>query len=563
MIKTAENRLYELWLQKVEDPELKSDLVKIEDNEKEIYERFYKNLNFGTAGLRGILGAGTNRMNLYTVAKATQGYANYINKFHENPSVAIAYDSRIMSEEFAKVTAEVFCANNIKVYIFKELMPTPILSYAVRTLKTTAGIVITASHNPSEYNGYKAYNSEGCQIDEETAENVLREINKLDIFSDIFYCPFEEGLKKGCISYIDNDICDSFVDKTYESLLSKDVTKNSDLSVVYTPLNGTGYKPVMKIFEKMGLKNIYVVESQKMPDGHFPTCPYPNPEIKEALAEGLKLCKETGADILAASDPDADRAGVAVKQGDDYVILTGNQIGELLTYYICKIRTEKNLMPVTPVIVKSVVSSKLCDKIAMDSGVRVKSVLTGFKNIGGYMKKLEENGRLDSFIMGFEESCGYLTTDLARDKDSVCAMANIAEMAAYFKAQGKTLVDVLNELHEKYGCYYTKSKSFEFKGSEGEKMMQKIMISAHQAPPSVFGEFSLIRSRDFEKDEELKTNMVELELTDDVTVMIRPSGTEPKIKFYYFIVAENIDACLAKYEKAVNATEEFLSKFKN
>ena len=561
MNNTKENKLYELWLDKVKDSALKSDLLKIQGNDKEIYERFYKNLNFGTAGLRGILGAGTNRMNLYTVAKATQGYANYINKHFENPSVAIAYDSRNMSEEFARMTAEVFCGNNIKVYIFSELMPTPILSYAVRTLKTTAGIVITASHNPAEYNGYKAYNNEGCQIDEETAADVLKEINKLDIFSDIFRCEMEKGLNEGKIQYIDNDICESFVEKTYASLLSKDITQNSDLSVVYTPLNGTGYKPVMSIFNKMGLKNVHVVESQKMPDGNFPTCPYPNPEIKDALALGLKLCRETGADILVASDPDADRAGVAVKQNDDYVILTGNQIGELLTYYICKMRTEKNLMPITPVIVKSVVSSKLCDKIAVESGVRVKSVLTGFKNIGGYMKKLEEQGKLNSFIMGFEESCGYLTTDLARDKDSVCAMANITEMAAYFKSQGKTLVDVLNDLYAKYGCYYTKSKSFEFKGSEGEKMMQKIMVGVHQAPPSVFGEFRLIKSRDFENEEELKANMVELELNDDITVMIRPSGTEPKIKFYYFIVAENTEKCLVKYEKAVKATEEYLTKF--
>ena len=561
MTNSRENNLYNEWCEKVKDLVLYDDLMRIKENENEIYERFYKNLNFGTAGLRGILGAGTNRMNTYTVAKATEGYARYLNKLKDDSSVVIAYDSRNMSKEFAEITANVFCANGIKVYLFKELQPTPILSYAVRELKTDGGIVITASHNPAEYNGYKAYNNEGCQIDEETAKAVLNEIEKIDIFTDVHYCDFEKAVNEGGIVYLGEDITDNFVEKTYATLLNKDITANSDINVVYTALNGAGYVPVMSILKKMGIKNIHVVECQKNPDSNFPTCPYPNPEMKEALEEGLKLCREVNADLLIASDPDADRAGVAIKNGDEYTILTGNQIGELLTYYICKIKSERNLMPPTPIIVKSVVSSRLCDKIGMDYHIRVKEVLTGFKNIGGYMKKLENENRLENFILGFEESCGYLTTDLARDKDSVCAMANITEMAAYFKAQGKSMMDVLNELYEKYGHYFTKSKSFEFKGASGEKMMEKIMISLHQAPPAYLGDIQVLSHKDYLNEDELKTNMVELSLEDDITIMVRPSGTEPKIKFYYFIVGESSDDCNEKFELAVKSTEEFLSNF--
>ncbi len=561
MSNSKELNAYNIWCSNVKDFNLCDDLMKIKDFPDEIFERFYKSLNFGTAGLRGILGAGTNRMNIYTVAKATQGYAKYLNKIKENCSVAIAYDSRNMSKEFAEITANVFCANGIKVYLFRQRQPTPILSYAVRELKTDAGIVITASHNPSEYNGYKAYNNEGCQIDEQTALAVLSEIEKLDIFSDILYCDFNKAVDEGKIVYLGEDLANSFVDKTYDSLLNKEISQKSDISIVYTPLNGAGYVPIMNILNKMGIKNIHVVESQKNPDGNFPTCPYPNPEMKEALAEGLKLCQEVGADLLIASDPDADRAGVAIKNGDEYTVLTGNQIGELLTYYICKIKSERHLMPQTPVIVKSVVSSKLCDKIGIDYNVRVKEVLTGFKNIGGYMKKLERENRLENFLMGFEESCGYLTTDLARDKDSVCAIANIAEMAAYFKSQGKSLIDVLNSLYEKYGYYFTKSKSFEFKGASGEKIMEKIMISLHQAPPAYLGDIEVLSHKDYLEEDELKTNMVELVLDNDITVMVRPSGTEPKIKFYYFIVGSSNDDCNEKYNYAVKITEEFLKNF--
>ncbi|MEG1621676.1 MAG: phospho-sugar mutase [Oscillospiraceae bacterium] len=554
--------VYYQWLNHIDDPKLLEELDAIKDNQNEIYERFYKCLEFGTAGLRGIIGAGTNRMNIYTVAKATQGYANCITKLYKNSSVAIAYDSRIFSDLFAKTTARVFAANNIKVYLFSELMPTPILSYAVRTLKCQAGIVITASHNPSQYNGYKAYNSEGCQIDEATAEKVLEEICKLDTFSDIKYADFDEAIADGKIEYINSSLAEKFVEETYNFVQDKNICKKTPLKVVYTPLNGAGYKWVTSILNKINVSDLHIVESQKNPDGNFPTCTYPNPEMKEALAEGLKLSQNVGADILLASDPDSDRLGAAVLHNGAYQILTGNQVGILMADYICRTKSANNTMPKNPVMIKSAVSSNMLEKIAEDYNVEVKTVLTGFKNVGNCMEKLSAQNRLDDFIFAYEESCGYLSTTLVRDKDSICACALCAEMAAFHKSQGKTLVDALEFLYQKYGYYISKSQSFEFIGASGENIMNNIMENLRNNPPKKFSDFDVISTKDFLLENELKTNMIKVFLSDNVQFIVRPSGTEPKIKFYYYIIGKNENERDEILSKIVLAVENFVKTYK-
>ena len=426
--------LYKLWLEKaVEDGDLQTELKSIAGNENEINDRFYRSLEFGTGGLRGVIGAGTNRLNIYTIRRATQGLADYVNEAFKNPSVAIAYDSRIKSDVFAKNAAGVLAANGIKVYIYSELMPTPMLSFAVRELKCDAGIVITASHNPAKYNGYKVYGDDGCQMTLEAAEIVLNKINAVDMFDGVKIVQFEDGLANGMIEYIKDDVLEAYYNNVIAQGINVDLCATSGLKVVYTPLNGSGNKPVRNILNKIGIKDIVVVAEQENPDGNFTTCPYPNPEIKEALDLGLKLCEKEKPDLLLATDPDCDRVGIAVPSGDGYELFTGNEVGAMLLEYICSERTCRGTMPKNPVTVKTIVTTDLVKAIAKEYNVEVIEVLTGFKFIGEQIGFLEDKGEESRYIFGFEESYGYLAGTYVRDKDAVVASMLICEMAAFIE----------------------------------------------------------------------------------------------------------------------------------
>ncbi len=566
-----EKELYKLWTaQNLEDKDLKEELLSIKDNDDEIFDRFYKELDFGTAGLRGVIGAGTNRMNIYTVRKATQGIADYIKAHSENGSVAIAYDSRIKSDLFAKETARVFAANGIKVYIYRELMPTPALSFAVRELKCDAGVIITASHNPAKYNGYKAYGSDGCQIGPEIADEVIEIIRGLDIFSDIKIADFDKSLENGTIEYISDDVIESFYKNVLSQSVNHGIAENSGLKLVYTPLNGAGNKPVREILKRIGIKDVHVVKEQENPDGNFPTCPYPNPEIRQALEKGLELCKELDADMLLATDPDCDRVGIAVKDKDDYRLFSGNEVGVLLLNYIASCRKENGTLPKNPVCVKTIVTTNMINDVAKTYGVEVRNVLTGFKFIGGVIAELEEMGQADRYILGFEESYGYLTGGYVRDKDAVDASMMIVEMASYYKKQGKLLTQVLEELYEKYGWYLCSQESFAFEGASGMKHMVDIMDSMRKSPmPQIAGvktvylaDYGVSEKKDIvtgktEAIELPQSNVLEFGLEDGSTVIVRPSGTEPKIKIYYSVKgasqteSENMQANLKKAMEAI------------
>ncbi|MTK06415.1 MAG: phospho-sugar mutase [Hungatella sp.] len=528
---------------KLADEDLNLELDKIKNSEVEITDRFYRDLEFGTGGLRGVIGVGSNRMNIYTVAKATQGYSNYLNKSVCSSSVAIAYDSRIKSDVFAKVAAEVFAANGIHVYIYPKLMPTPSLSYAVRYLKCSGGIVITASHNPSKYNGYKVYGNDGCQITTEVANSILEEIEMLDIFKDVRRVSFEEGILEGKISYIDDNVVDEYLNAvSLQSLCGEQIDKG--FSIVYTPLNGSGLDCVTKILKNNGFTNISVVKEQENSDGEFPTCPYPNPEIKEALELGLRDAKESGSELLLATDPDCDRVGIAVRSGDDYVLLTGNEVGMLLLDYICKRRIALGKMPNNPILVKTIVTIDMANRIAEDYGVQVIDVLTGFKFIGEQIGFLEEKGEEDRFILGFEESYGYLTGGYVRDKDAVVGALMICEMFAYYKTMGVSLIDVLEELYKKYGYCLNTLHSYTFEGVEGFQKMQKIMKELRQNPLKDVEGFDVIEVRDYlEGINQLpKSDVLKYMLEKNASIVIRPSGTEPKLKVYLSVSAENRNA---------------------
>ena len=535
---------YELWLEKAtEDMDLQTELKSIAGNDAEIEDRFYRELEFGTGGLRGVIGAGTYRMNIYTVAKATQGYCNYLNKNFENPSVAIAYDSRIKGSLFAETAASVFAANGVKVNIYKELMPTPSLSFAVRYLKCSGGIVVTASHNPAKYNGYKVYGSDGCQITVEAANAILDEIGKVDIFADVKKLDFEAGLKDGKISYIGEDCFEAYIDAVSDRAINpKEIDKN--VSIVYTPLNGSGRRCVTTCLAKNGYTQITIPKEQEMPDGNFPTCPYPNPEIREALEVGLAKAKEIGSDMLLATDPDCDRCGVAVKDGDDFTLISGNQMGVLLFDYICKSHTANQTMPNKPVAVTTIVSTKMVDQVAKDYGVEVRRVLTGFKFIGEQIAFLEADGEADRYIFGFEESYGYLSGGFVRDKDAVNASLLICEMFCHYKALGKSLVQVLNELYDKYGYYKESLESLVFEGVTGFEKMQNIMKDFSANPPKEVAGHKVVKFVDYNKGvaDLPKSNVLEFNLEGDTTVVIRPSGTEPKLKIYYLVKGESAEA---------------------
>lgn len=527
---------------KLADKDLIEELDIIKGSEKEIFDRFYKNLEFGTGGLRGIIGVGTDRMNIYTVAKATQGYSNYLKKQINSSSVAIAYDSRIKSDVFAKVAAGVFAANGIHVYIYPELMPTPSLSFAVRYLKCAGGIVITASHNPSQYNGYKVYGSDGCQITTETADSILAEIEVLDIFADVRELSFEEALSQEKITYIGEEVVKEYLKAVSLQTLCGDET-DKGVSIVYTPLNGSGLKCVTQILKDNGFTNISVVEEQEKPDGEFPTCPYPNPEIEEALALGLRDAEKLGSDLLLATDPDCDRVGIAVRKGENYLLLSGNEVGMLLLDFICKRRIALGKMPNNPILVKTIVTIDMVRRIAEDYNVQVIEVLTGFKFIGEQIGFLEAAGEEERFILGFEESYGYLTGGYVRDKDAVGGSLLICEMLAYYKTKGIDLIDVLNELYKKYGYCLNTLHSYTFEGSEGLKKMQKIMQELRGTSLKQISNMKVIEVKDYLKgiNRLPKSDVLKYLLESNVSIVIRPSGTEPKLKVYLSVSAENRD----------------------
>ncbi len=549
-------KAYNEWLQNAtEDSDLVAELDSIKDNETEIHERFYTSLAFGTAGLRGIIGAGTNRMNIYVVRQATQGLANYILQKYGKGSVAISHDSRIKADLFMNEAARVLAANGIKVYITTELQPTPVLSYLVRHFKCQAGIMVTASHNPAAYNGYKAYGEDGCQMTDVAAGIVYNEICKIDMFKDVKIADFKEAVDNGMIEYVTDDVYETYLEKVMEQQINPGICKDANLKVVYTPLNGAGNKLVRKVLNYIGVTDITVVPEQEMPDGNFTTCPYPNPEIKEALQKGLDLCEKEQPDLLLATDPDADRVGIAVKDYDgSYRLITGNENGIMLTDYILSSRKANGTLPEKPVVVKTIVSTMLLNKLCAKYSCELKNVLTGFKYIGEVILNLEKKGEENRYVFGFEESYGYLAGSYVRDKDAVVASMLVCEMAAFYKKQGKSLAQVIDGLYEEYGYYLNRTVSFEFEGAAGMKKMNEIMSGIRQTLPEEIegrkvvkiSDYLLQYEKDFVKgtktDIDLpKSNVLAFNLEGDDAVIIRPSGTEPKIKLYITAVGKNYD----------------------
>lgn len=551
---------YQSWL---DNATMDIDLIKElkQMNENQIEEAFYKDLEFGTGGLRGVIGVGSNRMNVYTVMKASQGLANYIlNHFKEgNRSVAISRDSRLKSDLFATVSASVFAANGIKVFIYPYISPVPTLSYATRYLKTSAGIMITASHNPSKYNGYKVYGSDGCQIANDVADEVLENIKNIDEFKDVKYISFDEGFDNGLISYIKPSVLTSFIQEVKNQSLLADEKINKAVSIVYSPLNGTGLVPVTRALKDMGYTNITVVKEQEFPNGYFPTCPYPNPEIKEAMALGMEYAKNVDADLLLATDPDCDRVGIAVKDKDNnFRLFSGNETGTLLVDYICSRRKALNKMPKDPVLVKTIVTTTLAEKVAASYGVKTIDVLTGFKYIGDQIHLLEEKHQEDSYIFGFEESYGVLSGTYVRDKDAVNGATLIVEMFAYYKSNGISLIDKLNEIYFKFGYTLNTLYSFEFDGITGFNKMQDIMKEFRNGVSSI-GEFKIKKTVDYLQgiDNLPKSNVLKFIIDDDTYFIVRPSGTEPKLKTYLSVSKKD----LASSKEVENKLHDALIKY--
>ena len=562
----TEMELYKLWCENaVDDPDLQTELRSIAGDEEAVKDRFYRDLEFGTGGLRGVIGAGAYRLNIYTIRRATQGLADYVNGAFENGSVAIAYDSRIKSDVFAKEAAAVLAANGIKVHIYSELMPTPMLSWAVRYLGCSAGIVVTASHNPAKYNGYKVYGEDGCQITLDVANVVIGKINDVPMFGGAKVMSFDEGVKSGMIDLIGQDVIDAYLEKVSEQGVHTDLVADSGLKVVYTPLNGTGNKPVRAILKKIGISEVTVVPEQENPDGNFPTCPFPNPEIKEALAKGLELCKTVKPDLLLATDPDCDRVGIAVPDPDgNYVLFSGNEVGAMLLEYICQERTALGTMPENPVAVKTIVTTDICKKIAAEYGVELREVLTGFKFIGEQIGFLEKDGEDNRYIFGFEESYGYLAGSYVRDKDAVVGSMLICEMAAFYRTKGVSLLQAREAMYKKYGNYVHTQKSFQCEGASGMERMKEIMTGLRTDAPKEIGGLKVVSVADYVASEETdaatgektvltlpKSDVLAFKLEQGASVIIRPSGTEPKIKAYYTTIGETRDEA-AKLEEVIS-----------
>ncbi|MBQ5994395.1 MAG: phospho-sugar mutase [Clostridia bacterium] len=545
------NALYSLWCEKaVADEDLINELNSVRGNEDEILDRFYKNLEFGTAGLRGVIGAGTNRMNIYTVNQATQGLADYLNSAFENPSVAIAYDSRIKSDVFSKSAAGVLAANGIKVYIYPELVPTPMLSYAVRYFKCASGIILTASHNPAKYNGYKCYDPNGYQMTDEAAAKTYEFIQKVDMFDGAKTMDFDEGVKDGIIEYIGDEVVESFYNEVLKARVNEGVCEKADLSVIYTPLNGTGNKHVRAILKRIGIDNVRVVKEQELPDGNFPTCPFPNPEIKQVFECAIAMTESEKADLLLATDPDCDRVGIAVLDNGEYKLMSGNEVGIMLTEYLLSSLKEQGKLPANPIVVKTIVTSQLVTEIAKNYGAETADLLTGFKYIGELITKLEKKNETERFIVGMEESYGYLRGAHARDKDAVVASMLICEMAAYYKSKGISLYNQMQNIYKQYGMFLNSLLNFNFEGAAGMQKMSDMMTSLRNNPPKEIAGEKVLTVSDYLQstctDTESgsvseiklpKSNVLSFRLPGGSGVIVRPSGTEPKIKIYITAVA--------------------------
>ena len=544
-------RKYNEWRKNaVADKDLIEELEEMYADESKIEDAFYKDLTFGTGGLRGIIGAGTNRMNIYTVGKATQGYCDYLrDKYDGLISVAISYDSRIKSSLFASVAAEIFAANGIKVYIYSELMPTPCLSFAVRQLGCKGGVMITASHNPAKYNGYKVYGSDGCQITDIAAGKIQAQIQKVNMFSDIKSVSFEKALKSGLAEYISESVIRDYINAVLSESVSLPNELDKNIKIVYTPLNGSGRKPVIRALEESGFTNIIEVLEQAEPDGNFPTCPYPNPENSEAMHLALENAKKFKADLVLATDPDCDRVGIAIRYNGDYVLLSGNEVGILLFDYICSSRIRNGKMPANPIAVKTIVTTSLAEKVADTYGVELINVLTGFKYIGEQIGLLEKKGEYQRYIFGFEESYGYLSGTYVRDKDGVNASVLIAEMVAFYRRQNLTLVDKLRLLYKQYGYSINSLFTYDFEGVQGKNRIESIMSFLRQGKKQLPDDVWVIDYASGQKGLP-KSNVIEYK-SKNFSFIVRPSGTEPKLKIYIGVTADNVEAA-----------EEFTNKLK-
>ena len=547
----------------LDDPDLAPELASIAGDEEAIKERFAVALKFGTAGLRGVIGAGTNRMNVYVVRQATQGLANWVKTQGGSQTVAISYDSRIKSDVFAKAAAEVLAANGVKVRIYKALMPVPALSFATRYYKCNAGIMVTASHNPAKYNGYKAYGPDGCQMTDEAADVVYAEIQKTDVLTGAKTMTFEEGMAAGLIQYVEDDCCEALYQAIESRSVRPGLCATAGLKLVYSPLNGSGLVPVTRILKDLGITDVTIVPEQKDPDGNFPTCPYPHPEIFEALRLGLELAEKSGADLMLATDPDADRVGIAVRCKDgSYELLSGNEVGVLLLDYICAGRIEKGTMPANPVMVKSIVSTPLADKVAAHYGVECRNVLTGFKWIGDQIAKLEAAGEVERFIFGFEESYGYLAGSYVRDKDAIIGSMLICEMAAYYRSIGSSIKEELERIYREYGRYLNKVDSFEFEGLSGMDKMAKIMADLRADHLTEIAGYKVEKVTDYKKPEETglpAANVLIYSLEGGASVIVRPSGTEPKIKAYYTTLGKDLAEAQAQKDALSAAIKPLLA----
>lgn len=561
---------YSNWLSsEIVDEKTKEELRKVTD-QKELEDRFYKNLEFGTGGLRGVLAAGTNRMNIYTVGKATQGLARYLLTHEENPSVCIAYDSRNMSIEFSQIVAKVLAGNGVKVYLYESLRPTPMLSFAVRYMGASAGIMITASHNPAEYNGYKVYGSDGAQIAGQAAEEILSYIEACDIFEGVKTIAIEEAKEQGKLTYIGEEVDNAYYERVSSLVIRKELVqeKANELSIIYTPIHGSGNIPVRAILKKLGFNNVVVVPEQELPDGNFPTAPYPNPESKDVFELAIDLAKQTSPDLILGTDPDCDRIGVVVRAEDgEYKVLTGNQVGVLLTEYVLSAREEMGLLSPKDTVIKTIVTTQMANAICKAYEAVSMDVLTGFKYIGEKIQEFKETGS-NNFVLGFEESYGYLSGDFVRDKDAVIAAVMISEMALYYQLQGKNLYEALEDLFKKYGYFKEDLISIEMKGKDGQEKITEIISGLRQNPPKNIGDISVSKIEDYElsllKDIETgesrkislpKSNVIKFILEDNSWFVVRPSGTEPKMKIYIAVTGKSKDESSKKIVKLKDAVE--------
>ncbi len=569
---------YNLWVNSPEiDDETRAELKNIID-ETELEDRFYKDLEFGTGGLRGIIGAGSTRLNIYTVGKATQGFANYLNDKYTSPKVAIAYDSRHMSKEFSEYAARVLAGNGIKVYLYDRLTPTPMLSYAVRELNCQGGIVLTASHNPKEYNGYKVYGDDGCQVTDESANEIITFVNNIDSFAQVTVMDTKEAVEKKIVNYIGEEIYTSYIERVKELTIRKELVKNhgKDLKIIYTPIHGTGNIPVRRVLDELYYKNVAVVKEQELPDGAFPTAPYPNPEDSKVFKLALEMARDFDPDIILGTDPDCDRIGAVVKDNKgEYRVLTGNQVGVLLTNYIVSSLRETRNLDSKGTIIKTIVSTDMIKPICKKFHVQIKEVLTGFKYIGELIGNFEKAPCNNKFLLGFEESYGYLAGDFVRDKDAVIAAALICEMTLYYKSIGKTLYEGLIELYESYGYYKEKLISIELKGKDGQEKIKEIIEYFRSENIRSFGDYEISVKEDYKLSYRInvedsskevinlpKSNVIKFIFYNGCYFVVRPSGTEPKMKIYLGVTGENnevSDRNLLKLEDAVlNSIKEFL-----